>query len=76
MVQMLSSRDAYHVMLREYPDVMNIEQLSKALGVSTKTGYRLLREESIVSLRVGRNYRIPKAHVIAYLRVGQESTRN
>lgn len=29
-------KDAYSVMLREYPDVMNIEQMSQALGVSTK----------------------------------------
>ena len=37
-------KDAYSVMLREYPDVMNIEQMSQALGVSTKTGYGLLKK--------------------------------
>ena len=29
-------KDAYSVMLREYPDVMNIEQMSQALGVAPK----------------------------------------
>ena len=31
-------RDAYRVMLRKYPDVMNIEQMCDALRISTKTG--------------------------------------
>ena len=30
-------RDVYGVMLKDYPDVMNIEEMSRALGVSTKT---------------------------------------
>ena len=36
-------RDVYSVMLMDYPDVMNIEEMSRALGVSTKTGFTLLR---------------------------------
>ena len=51
-------KDAYSVMLREYPDVMNIEQMSQALGVSTKTGYGLLKSGKVACLRVGRAYRI------------------
>ena len=54
-------KDAYSVMLREYPDVMNIEQMSQALGVSTKTGYGLLKSGKVACLKVGRAYRIPKA---------------
>ena len=30
-------KDAYSVMLREYPDVMNIEQMSQALGAVSYT---------------------------------------
>ena len=55
------SVNAYSVMLREYPDVMNIEQMSQALGVSTKTGYGLLKSGKVACLKVGRAYRIPKA---------------
>ena len=40
-----------------------------ALGISTKTGYHLLRENRIEHLKVGRSYRIPKAHLLAYLRL-------
>ena len=42
-----NQRDAYRVMLRKYPDVMNIEQMCDALKVSTKTGYKLLHHAII-----------------------------
>ena len=62
-------RDVYSVMLKDYPDVMNIEEMSRALGVSTKTGYKLLRTGKITARKVGRTYRIPKVHLLTYLQV-------
>jgi excisionase family DNA binding protein len=68
----LSSKDAYSLMLKDYPDVMNIDQMCEILGVSTKTGYKLLKNGDVTFLKIGRNYRIPKVHIISYLRVGNE----
>lgn len=65
-------KDAYSVMLREYPDVMNIEQMSQALGVSTKTGYGLLKNGKVACLKVGRAYRIPKGHLLTYMKVMEQ----
>lgn len=65
-------KDACSVMLREYPDVMNIEQMSQALGVSTKTGYGLLKSGKVACLRVGRAYRIPKVHLLTYMKVMEQ----
>ena len=65
-------KDAYNVMLREYPDVMNIEQMSQALGVSTKTGYGLLKSGKVACLKVGRAYRIPKVHLLTYMKVMEQ----
>jgi len=65
----LSVNDAFRSVLRDYPDVMNIEQMSKALGISRKTGYKLLKEGTILAMKVGRTYRIPKIHILSYLRV-------
>ena len=65
----ISGRDAYSLMLRQYPDVLDIDEMCSALGISTKTGYRLLREGQITSMKVGRAYRIPKVHLLTYLRV-------
>lgn len=65
-------KDAYSVMLREYPDVMNIEQMSQALGVSTKTGYGLLKSGKVACLKVGRAYRIPKVNLLTYMKVMEQ----
>ena len=62
-------KEAYSVMLKEYPDLMDINQMSKALGVSTKTCYKLLREGKITGMKVGRTYRIPKVHLLTYMKV-------
>ena len=61
--------EIYRSVLKEYPDILTVEEMSKALGVSTKTGYRLIRENKIEYLKVGRSYRIPKAHLLSYMRV-------
>ena len=48
---------------------MNIEDMSKALSISTKTGYKLIREGNITAMKVGRTYRIPKIHLLNYLQI-------
>lgn len=58
----------YNKLLSGYPDVMNIEQLCEALGgISKKTGYKLLKEGTIKSIKVGREYRIVKSYVTEFL---------
>lgn len=61
--------DVYKAILKEYPDILTVEKMSRALGVSTKTGYRLIRDNKIEHLKVGRSYRIPKAHLLSYMKV-------
>lgn len=65
----ISSKDVYRTLLKDYPDIMGIEEMPAALGVSTKTAYKLLREGKITAIKVGRAYRIPKIHLLAYLSV-------
>lgn len=66
----ISQCEAYSLMLKSYPDIMNINELCEVLCISTKTGYRLLRDGDISCLKVGRTYRIPKAHLLSYLKIG------
>lgn len=61
--------EIYRSVLKDYPDILTVEEMSKALGISTKTGYRLLRDNKIEHLRLGRTYRIPKTHLLTYMRV-------
>ena len=69
----LSNKDAYRLMLKDYPDVMNIGQMCEVLGISKKTGYKLLQSNTITSLKVGRTYRIPKIYLISFLRASNHS---
>ena len=66
---MLSPKDAYRLRLKVYPEVMDIGEMCKVLGISKKTGYKLLKDRKIESLKIGRAYRIPKAHILGYLKV-------
>ncbi len=64
----MKAETAYRLAFREYPDVVNIEQMCEMLGgISTKTGYRLLRSGTIKSFMIGKRYRIPKINICEYL---------
>ena len=65
----LTAKEACNVMFASYPDVVDVEQLSKMLGVSKKVGYKLVQNDIIHSFRIGRQYRIPKLFVMNYLQV-------
>ena len=61
--------EIYRSILKDYPDIMTVEEMCNALGVCTKTGYKLIRENKIQHLKVGKAYRIPKAHLLEYMKV-------
>lgn len=59
-------------MFAKYPDVVEVNQLREMLGgISRKLAYKLLADNEIRSVRVGRTYKIPKVCVIEYL-LGEE----
>ena len=69
----MKSEDAYKLMFRDYPDIVNIEQLCEMLGgISIKTGYRLLKSGAIKSFIVARRYRIPKINIFEYMSAAQQ----
>lgn len=65
----ISNKTAYVLMLKKYPDILNIDEMCEVLQTSTKTGYKLLREGKIIGIKVGRTYRIPKVHLLSYMRI-------
>ena len=65
----LSTQEIYRVIFKEYPDILDVKQVSALLGVSTKTVYRLLRSGTLDSLKIGREFRVPKVNVMKYVRV-------
>ena len=60
-------KENYQLMFTSYPDVVNTNQLKDMLGIGITLAYRLVKPTIIKSIKVGREYKIPKANVIAYL---------
>jgi excisionase family DNA binding protein len=65
----ISNHEVYRTVFRDYPDVLDVKQMSQLLGVSTKTVYRLLRSGTVDSLRIGREFRVPKVNVMKYVKI-------
>lgn len=61
----------YKTVFKDYPDVLTVKQMSSALGICTKTAYKLLRNNEIEYIKIGRNYKIPKKNIIDYLRISE-----
>lgn len=66
-ITMQSSYSLGIEMFQGYPDVLNLEEMSELLQISTKTGRRLLNSGEIRSFRIGKSYRIPKQHLISFI---------
>ena len=65
---MTKKKTLYTKMLQDYPDVLNVYQMCNALGgISTKTGYKILKEKRIESIKVGREYKIAKINLIDFI---------
>jgi len=54
-------------MFNGYPDVLTVAQLQKALQIGRNTAYNLIASNEIKSLRIGKNLRIPKKHLLDYI---------
>jgi excisionase family DNA binding protein len=65
----MKDRDVYaEKMFEGYADVVNVGDLCLMLGgISKKLAYKLLSDGAIKSIRVGREYKIPKLNVRKYL---------
>ena len=55
----ISQKDAYSMVFSNYPDIVSVAQMSKMLGISEKSAYRLLQENSIEHFRVAEPTRFP-----------------
>ena len=65
----LPEHDLYREVFSDYPDVLDAEQISKMLSVSTKMIYKLIKEGTISAIKVGRTFRIPKVSVMRYMNI-------
>ena len=53
--------------MKDYPDVMNVAQLTEVLNIGRNSAYALLTSGEIAHRKIGRKYLIPKRCVLDYL---------
>lgn len=53
--------------LDQLPLVLSVEQLAAVLGVGINSAYQLVRSGQVGSIRIGRQYKIPKNALEIYL---------
>lgn len=67
-------KENYSLMFTTYPDIVDIAQMRKMLGgIGVTLAYKLLKQRKIKSLKIGREYKIPKSFIIEYLLETQTS---
>lgn len=67
MIYPTENHHLYNLFFKEYPDVLTTKDIQNILGISSKTVFRLLHSGQIKSIKVGRNFRIPKIYLLQYL---------
>jgi excisionase family DNA binding protein len=67
--------EVYKYLFREYPDIVSVGQMYEMLNISTKTGYRLLKNNAINHFKIGKTYKIPKLHIFEYIKVISKLSR-
>ena len=54
-------------MFDEYPDILTVKDVMRALDIGRNKAYDMLKSNQIKSIKIGSNYRIPKAKLIEFV---------
>ncbi len=65
-------KELSEIMFKDFPDCVDVHQLGQMLGIKRTKTYELLQNGTIKSLKIGKDYKIPKYNVIAYLIGGEQ----
>lgn len=60
-------KEIYNLMFPEYPDIIDVKQLQKMLGISRHLAYDLINDGAIRGVKIGNAFKIPKVNVIRYV---------
>ena len=62
--------------LKDYPTALSVEEVAQILRVSSKTVYKIIRNQELPAVKIGREYRIAKSAVVDHLRNLDKKTSN
>ena len=59
--------DDNNTLFVDYPDVITVEDLQSILHIGRNTAYKILQDEMIKTVKIGKKYIIPKASVVNFV---------
>ena len=62
-------------MFKEYPDILTIPQVAKALGIGKKAAYTLVNNHESGCKRIGRIIKVPKFCLEDYIRSARNNVK-
>jgi len=63
--------------LRDFPDLLSVQDVCDILRVERRTIYKYIRNRTLASMKIAGKYRIPKVALTAFIRdIGKESCYN
>lgn len=65
----MSTKEKDTASFADFPDVVSVEELGIMLGISTKTAYKLLKQNKIKHFMIGRIYKIPKINILKFIKI-------
>ncbi len=61
-----------NMMFKDYPDIVGVKDLQQMLGIKQTKAYELLKNRIIKSIKIGKDYKISKFNIIAYVLNGEQ----
>lgn len=62
-------------MFKDYPDILTIPQVAKALGIGKKAAYALVNNKQLGAVRIGRTIKIPKFCLEEYIKTARNNVK-
>lgn len=56
-----------YIAFQDFPDILDMQQLQNALGIGRNTAYKLIKNNEIKHIRIGRAIKIPKRYLLDYI---------
>jgi excisionase family DNA binding protein len=60
-------------LLDKYPPILNLSEVAEILGISINTTRKLIKEDSLHAVKIGKRYKVTKNKLLSYLEESSES---
>lgn len=62
-------------MFKDYPDILTIPQVAKALNIGKKAAYALVANNQLGAIHIGRTIKVPKFCLEEYVKTARNNVK-